>query len=261
MKEIHKNDEIRVYLMEDESFNFYDCSVSCGTPTSLGDITMEKVKASDILECKSDETYIVEVMGDSMKGMGVNPGDKIVIEARRTAKHEDVVLASVDGEFLLKVLIVDEYGVSWLSPTNNNYKPIRIDGNRDVKIWGVMVSRITPCAPPSVKLLGKLTDAIKEEYQMLRLKTDEESFYKYIPNDLDKGKIMQKLHSIVDGKSGVDVIKVLRSAIDAGVVINMPSYADLTKTFDVKLAKSYFYRVKDKMFLDSELKPFMAFFE
>lgn len=50
-----------------------------------------------------------------------------------------------------------------------------------------------------------------------------ESFYKYIPNDLDKGEIMQKLHSIVDGKSGVNVIKVLRSAIVAEVIAHCPA--------------------------------------
>ena len=82
-------------------------------------------------------TFIVRVSGDSLNGIGIRPGDYLVVDRSRDARDGDVVLAIVDGDFAAK-----RYrscgGQIVLAAENPQYPPIPWrDG---CEVWGVVTS-------------------------------------------------------------------------------------------------------------------------
>ena len=84
-------------------------------------------------------TVLVPVVGDSMLGAGIQPGDRVVVERDMPARPGDVVIAVIDGEFTLKTLAVAD-GEAVLAPANPAY-PILRPGER-LTIFGVVVGLI-----------------------------------------------------------------------------------------------------------------------
>jgi DNA polymerase V len=82
-------------------------------------------------------TFIVRVAGDSLCGIGINPGDYLVVDRSRDARSGDVVLAIIDGDFAAKRYVVQHGGIV-LAAENPRYAAIAWhDG---CEIWGVVTS-------------------------------------------------------------------------------------------------------------------------
>ncbi len=82
-------------------------------------------------------TFIVRVSGDSLNGIGIRPGDYLVVDRSREVRDGNIVLAIVDGDFAAK-----RYrscgGQIVLAAENPQYPPIPWrDG---CEVWGVVTS-------------------------------------------------------------------------------------------------------------------------
>jgi SOS-response transcriptional repressor LexA len=86
--------------------------------------------------------YAVKVHGDSMSGIGIMPGDKLLVAACNTAKDSQIVIASINGELTVKTLCIGKNGVVWLAPENRQYKPITITPDMDFRILGIVLASI-----------------------------------------------------------------------------------------------------------------------
>ncbi len=60
----------------------------------------------------------------------------VIIDSSIDAKHGDIVIASLDGEFTIKRL--QTRPVTALIPMNNNYSPIYIGENEELSIFGTV---------------------------------------------------------------------------------------------------------------------------
>lgn len=252
-----ESSEVRVYKLDDEYVRYYGNSCYCGEPNYSGNFPQEYVKASELLHASSNNSYIAEVLGDSMIEADIKEGDKVVINLDRAPQDGDVVLAVIDGEITLKFLAHDENGNTWLMPANKNYKPIPFARSYTNEIVGVMVSLIRQRPKFDAILRGRLNEAVKENYRLVR--TDEgkaSKISKYIPNNQDVKKVMRKLHNILDGQSGIMVVKIMRAAIEAGVLTSMPTIGELSSEFDIQLQSSLFYRYRNRLFTEDELKDY-----
>lgn len=247
--------EIKVYRLTDEYIKYFQQMCSCGKPEQIGDMPPEMVKVSEILNAGSKDVFIAEVMGDSMVEVDIRKGDKVVINSQLTAQDGDVVLAYLDDEYLLKFLKIDGNGDKWLVAANPQYKPIRIDSKfASTAIVGVMASIVRPRPRMDKVLLKRFSMDIEEEMKVVKTSEKENrAFYKLISNERDKKVILERLHNLLDGKSGIAVIKVLRAALELSYLIELPSYGVLKKEFSVEIQSSFYYRERDKMFGDSEL--------
>jgi DNA polymerase V len=78
------------------------------------------------------------VKGDSMLGAGICDGDKVVVDKALKAKHKDIVVAVVDGEYTIKRLFQSRGRIE-LQPENPNYQPITFSEGNELQIWGVVV--------------------------------------------------------------------------------------------------------------------------
>lgn len=248
--------EIKVYRLTDEYIRYFQQMCSCGNPEQIGNMPSEMVKVSEILNAGSEDVFIAEIMGDSMVEVDIRKGDKVVINSQLPAQDGDVVLAYLDDEYLLKFLKIDENGDKWLVAANSQYKPIRIDNKfASSVIVGVMSSIVRPRPRMDKVLLKRFNMDIHEQLKVVRTSEKENNaFYKLIPNERDKKVVADRLHNLLDGKSGIAVIKILRAAQELSYIMELPSYGVLMNEFDVKIQKGFYYREREKIFGDSELE-------
>lgn len=99
-------------------------TVQAGFPTiAEEDVSSELLSLDDFLVEKKNSTYMLEVMGESMKDAGILEGDLVLVERGRTPRRGDIVLALVDNEYTLKYLDT-ENGRPILVPANKAFKKI-----------------------------------------------------------------------------------------------------------------------------------------
>lgn len=125
-----------------ESINvpIYLCRVSAGFPSPASDYVESNIDLNDWLIRNKLATYIVRVEGDSMSGE-IHPDDRLIVDRSIEPRHKDVVVACVDGEMLVKRLIVEE-GRHFLVAENPQYPAIELNGDRELVIWGVATHSI-----------------------------------------------------------------------------------------------------------------------
>ena len=111
--------------------------VAAGSP-------IEAITASETIFVPEDmvgreETYVLQVKGDSMIEEQIRDGDYVIVENRRFAKDGEMVIALVDGENVtLKKLYREGGGRVRLQPANAALQPIYVDQDR-VRIQGVVI--------------------------------------------------------------------------------------------------------------------------
>lgn len=108
-------------------------SVYAGSPSPVDDGKAFDL-ASHLIRHPKD-TFYVRVSGDSMRDVGVNDGDILIVDKSIEPHPSDVVVARVNGGFTVK-RFQKEHGRLRLVPANPDYKPIEID--EDARICGVV---------------------------------------------------------------------------------------------------------------------------
>lgn len=94
-------------------------------------------------------TFFHPVQGDSMEPT-VSPGDLAMIDANIEPMHNDVVLASIDGDVTLKRLM-KKNGHTWLQPDNAKHAPIEFQHSSENYICGVMLVAIRPVSTNHIR--------------------------------------------------------------------------------------------------------------
>ena len=84
-----------------------------------------------------DETFALEVEGDSMRDEGILDGDFVLVQKRSTASNGERVVALLpDGETTLKTFFKEPDGSIRLQPANPEFKPIVVN---QCHIQGVII--------------------------------------------------------------------------------------------------------------------------
>lgn len=109
--------------------------VTAGLPADVDAELADRVDISAMLVPKKENTYMLEVDGDSMIEAHIEKGDMVLVEKTNTAKDMDIVIANIDGEFTMKYLRI-KGAKMWLQPANKKYKPIYPE--YDLKIVGIV---------------------------------------------------------------------------------------------------------------------------
>lgn len=141
---------------------YFSEGIPCGIP-NLVEAHTDDVMEVPMSLIKKGGTFVVDADGESMTGCGIEDGDSLVIHAQEYAEDGDVVLASIDGESVIKAYFEDDDGVSWLLPQNDKFQPIRLDENVGVvRIYGVVVCIMHGKPKVSYKECVKLVNKAKE---------------------------------------------------------------------------------------------------
>ncbi len=110
--------------------------IRAGFPSPAADFLEDRLDLNDLLPHK-EATYYAWCEGDSMRDLGLNDGDLLVIDKAAEPEMGDIVVAEIDAEFTVKRLGYLA-GRPHLIPANPNYPPIPIPPE-GVQIWGVVI--------------------------------------------------------------------------------------------------------------------------
>jgi repressor LexA len=119
-------------------------TVEAGVPASAEESRRDPVSLAEYLAFRPEESFLLQVSGDSMTGAGIMAGDLVVVDKGRQATPGNIVLAEVDGNWTLKFLRRDEAG-TYLEAANSFYPAIRSRG--ELRIGGVVTGLIRKYFP------------------------------------------------------------------------------------------------------------------
>ncbi len=96
-------------------------SVAAGSPI-LAQECIEDYLTFDV-GGHEDEYFALRVRGESMLGVGILPGDLVIVHRRQTARNGEIVVALLGDEATVKTFSRKD-GHIWLLPANPDYQPI-----------------------------------------------------------------------------------------------------------------------------------------
>lgn len=109
--------------------------VAAGWPSPADDYLDGHIDLSEHLIPRPAATFLVRASGRSMQGAGISDGDELIVDRSIQPRDGQIVIAVVDGEFLVKTLRTK--GVPRLVAAHPDYPETPLAG-RDVLIWGVV---------------------------------------------------------------------------------------------------------------------------
>lgn len=115
--------------------------VQAGFPSPAEDYREKPLDLNKILIKKPKATFAFRVVGDSMVGIGIHSGDVVIVDRSEKPKEGRIVIAAVNGEWMVKRLGSKDKK-PLLLPENPGHKPIPVDELADFRVFGVVKSVI-----------------------------------------------------------------------------------------------------------------------
>ena len=134
---------------------------AAGFPSPAEDYIDKTVDMNDLLISNRDATFIVQVESLSMKDVGIEVNDYLIVDRSIRSQHYDVVVAFIDNEFTVKRMMITQrmshqelldifqkqydfkdLPAVWLKPENIEYQPILPRSEQELVIWGVVTKVI-----------------------------------------------------------------------------------------------------------------------
>lgn len=109
-------------------------AVCAGEPAEISN-ELEQIDFNDYLTNGNDGVYLIRVVGDSME-TEIFHGDLLIVNRNLQAKHNDKIVASVNGNFTVKIF--RERPTLQLVASNGKYLPKKITKRDDFQIFGVV---------------------------------------------------------------------------------------------------------------------------
>lgn len=100
--------------------NPYFQSVRAGFPSPAEEEANDRISLDQLLIDKPNSTLLIRVKGESMIGLGIMPGDIVVVERTPDAKPGQIVVVNLEGEFTVKTLRQKE-GALYLESAHPDY--------------------------------------------------------------------------------------------------------------------------------------------
>lgn len=112
-------------------------AVQCGFPSPAQAEQHKRLDLNDLLVHQPDATYVVRVRGASMRDVGIDDGDHVVVDRSLPPKHGRIVLAVVDGEYTIKRLY-QQAGQIKLQAANPQFSDLMFKEGQELVVWGVV---------------------------------------------------------------------------------------------------------------------------
>lgn len=116
-------------------------SVVAGFPSPAEQHLEPPLDLNELLVRRPAATYFVRVQGDSMSGAGIFDGDLLVVDRSLRPADGDIIVASVDGDFTVKIYRRGKDGVR-LEPANPAYPVIRLRQGQELDYFGKVTASI-----------------------------------------------------------------------------------------------------------------------
>ena len=118
-------------------FPLFASPISAGPPYQASSTIDQHIDLNEFLIKNPTATFFVRVEGKSMVNAGIHPGDILIVDKSIDPLPNNIVIAVVDGEFLVKRLIT-ECGERVLVGDSPEYGRIELQKGSQVELWGVV---------------------------------------------------------------------------------------------------------------------------
>jgi len=121
--------------------NYQSAQIVQANATGFGaasDDFMERgIDLNEQLVRNKPATFFFRVNSDAMLGAGIHIGDTLIVDRSIQARSGNVVVAVLNGEFLVRRLQIQEHSISLL-PENKKYGSIQVAQLSAYSTWGVV---------------------------------------------------------------------------------------------------------------------------
>jgi DNA polymerase V len=135
-----KNDTPDMYAADTKTTTavpLFVSPVSAGFPSPAEDFVELSLDLNTYLVKHPAATFYVRVKGTSMVGANIHEGDLLLVDRALEPRDNAIVIGVINGEFTVK-RIRSIKGELFLVPENPGFKPIKITGEQDFHVWGVV---------------------------------------------------------------------------------------------------------------------------
>ena len=121
----------------------YEGGVSAGFPSPAEDYLDIDLNLHQHLVKHPSSTFFVIAKGNSMHDSGIHNNDLLVVDKSLDARNNDIIIAALNGEFLVKRYLLKNDKV-YLRAENEleSYPTITITGDMDFEVWGIVTHTI-----------------------------------------------------------------------------------------------------------------------
>ncbi|QNH50184.1 translesion error-prone DNA polymerase V autoproteolytic subunit [Acinetobacter venetianus] len=113
--------------------------LSAGFPSPAQDYVDRSIDMNQHLIKNPTATFIAKVNSASLRDIGIDIDDEVIVDRSLDAKNLDIVLALIDNDFTLKRLMI-EGNKRWLKAENPDFPNIYLNDGQELVIWGVVTS-------------------------------------------------------------------------------------------------------------------------
>jgi DNA polymerase V len=116
--------------------------------TAAADDYMERgIDLNEQLVRNKPATFFMRVKGEAMIGAGIFDGDIVIVDRSIKAANGRVVIATLNGEMLIR-RFEKTFNKIRLLPETNKLSPIDVDtSSAEFSVWGVVTYTVHPLAP------------------------------------------------------------------------------------------------------------------
>jgi len=119
------------------SIPFPESLISAGFPSSAENFIEKSLDINDLLIKHPTSTFFIKVLGNSMINAGINSGDILVVDRSLSVSNNKIAIVRIENEFTVKRIRFIQDKVLLIAE-NEEYKPIEINEEMDVEIWGIV---------------------------------------------------------------------------------------------------------------------------
>ena len=116
---------------------FFDTRIQAGFPSPAEDHMEQRLDLNSLVIENPGATFFVRVAGESMKDVGIDDGDVLVVDRSIEKWENRIVVAVIDSEFTIK-RFTKKNGFVVLEAENSEYPSIKITPETDFSVWGVV---------------------------------------------------------------------------------------------------------------------------
>ncbi len=116
---------------------FFDTKIQAGFPSPAEDHMEQRLDLNSLVIENPSATFFVRVAGESMKDVGIDDGDVLVVDRSIEKWENRIVVAVIDSEFTIK-RFTKKNGFVVLEAENSQYPSIKITPETDFSVWGVV---------------------------------------------------------------------------------------------------------------------------
>ncbi len=119
-------------------------TLSAGFPSPADDFLDTHIDLNRELIRHPAATFYGRVKGDSLKDLGINEGDILVVDRSLKPSTGKLAVCCLNGEFTVKTLRFNA-GIWLLEPANPKYPVIPVHEDSDFLVWGIVTYAIKNC--------------------------------------------------------------------------------------------------------------------